>query len=85
MVTAKTAYHSLIRHWGMFSAHWWYSAIWKWKMPVKVQCFLWQALMGKLKTWENLMMKGWTGTWVVLSLPEQRGDDTTHSCRLWVH
>lgn len=35
--------------------------IWKWKILVKIQCFMWHDLQGSLKTWENLIKRGWEG------------------------
>lgn len=61
MLNARLAYRAIIKYWGIYPPDWWYKVLWKWKIPLKIQCFMWQALRGCLKTWENLSKRGWIG------------------------
>lgn len=60
-VTANTAYKSIIKRKCLFPKQWWYKVIWTWKIPLKLKCFLWFVLMDRVKTWENLVKRGWMG------------------------
>ena len=35
--------------------------IWKFKLPLKVICFVWLCLSNQINTWDNMLKKGWTG------------------------
>lgn len=47
IVTAKTTYIRIMKDNYIF--------------PLKLKCFLWLAIQDKLKTWENLLKRGWIG------------------------
>lgn len=61
IITARSAYEYIIKRRCLFPSHWWYKLIWQWHLPLKLQCFLWFALVNRLKTWDNLKMCGWIG------------------------
>lgn len=63
----KTTYDRIMQEKYIFPHNWWYKQIWKWNLPLKIKCFLWHALQGTLKTWDNLLRRGWCGpNWCIL-------------------
>lgn len=60
-ITAKSAYLELIRENLFHEEKWWFTVLWKWKIPLKMKCFMWLALQNSLKTWDNLLKRGWHG------------------------
>lgn len=61
IVTAKSAYCRILQDKLIFPQDWWYKSLWKWSVPLKFKCLMWLALQNKLKTWENLTKRGWSG------------------------
>lgn len=57
-VTARIAYRVIIESHIDGNRKWWYGALWKWKLPLKIKCFLWLVFNDKILTWENLMRRG---------------------------
>ena len=37
------------------------SHLWKWKIPLKIYCFLWLSLDSRITTWDFLVKRGWNG------------------------
>jgi hypothetical protein len=67
IVTAKDTYDRIMQEKYIFPQHWWYKKLWKWNIALKHKCFLWHALQGTLKTWDNLAKRGWNGpNWCIL-------------------
>ena len=60
-MTAKTAYHAIVHNSTSTIHKWWYKTIWQWMLRLKIKCFMWMALQNCLKTWDNLVKKGWYG------------------------
>ena len=60
-IPAKNVYEVLVRDSSITGNKWWYKFLWKWMLPLKVKCFMWLTLQNCLKTWDNLVKKGWVG------------------------
>lgn len=53
-VTAKSAYKLIATKFLFGQCKWWHSILWKWKISLKVKCFLWLAFNNKILKWEHL-------------------------------
>lgn len=60
-ITAKYAYDALIKDKCYLPQQWWDKRILTWKILLTLKCFFWFALLGRLKTWDNLLRMGWNG------------------------
>lgn len=60
VVTAKLAYESIFAK-SRVETCWWYTRLWRWSIPPKLQIFMWLVLENRVLTWENLMHRGFVG------------------------
>ena len=60
-ITAKSTYQAIVQNSSSTVKIWQYKSLWKWKIPLKIKCFMWLDLQNCLKTWDKLIRKGWYG------------------------
>ena len=61
LVTASIVYESLLFNQLHIDLLWWFSKIWKAKVPQKVKCFAWLVLKHKVLSWDLLQRRGIQG------------------------
>ena len=60
-ITAEELYSSEIEELYPSTGIWWHHVIWRWDAPLKILCFLWLALSGRILTWDVLCKRGFSG------------------------
>jgi len=61
VVTVKEAHNALVHLADVEDHKWWYSLIWKIKVPIKIILFMWLSLNNKVLTGENFRRRGGIG------------------------
>jgi hypothetical protein len=73
----KNAYAALLQTQPIVADSSWPHQIWKWRIPLKLQLFLWLCVKDRILTWEALRRRGWQGPGIC-SLCHQATEDIHH-------
>jgi hypothetical protein len=66
---------------GLKEPVWWWRKLWKIKSPAKTRLFMWNVLLNKVLTWDNLQKRNFFGPgWCPLC---KSGRDLEHSWVSW--
>ena len=58
---ASIVYEYILQYQSNVVPVWWYSRLWKAKVPQKVKCFIWLVIKHKVLSWDLLQCKGFQG------------------------
>lgn len=65
-ITARRAYEFIVAE-NVECVHtWWHPKLWRWRLPLKICCFIWLCLNGKILTWDQLPKRGVVGPGICL-------------------
>lgn len=60
-VSTKGAYEAIVYERPRCELSWWNKDIWKWDIPLKLQCFMWLALENKILIADNFIKRWGSG------------------------
>jgi hypothetical protein len=76
-VSTELAYEEQVTEVMGVEPKFWYSEIWKWKIPMKIKLFVWLLLEQKILTWDNLRKSGAQGPSICV-LCKEREESLLH-------